>query len=103
MERNFVPDSWVGHRVMIVPFDEGGTSLPERRGWLVGVTDEGIVFAQEFWDDSLGKLLPEKASRVYPWDTLALVTLLRSGHPADEGQGGGGGGGSQEEPPQQRS
>ena len=99
MERNFVPDSWVGHRVMIVPFDEGGTSLPERRGWLVGVTDEGIVFAQEFWDDSLGKLLPEKASRVYPWDTLALVTLLRSGHPADEGQGGG----SQEEPPQQRS
>jgi hypothetical protein len=88
---------------MIVPFDEGGTSLPERRGWLVGVTDEGIVFAQEFWDDSLGKLLPEKASRVYPWDTLALVTLLRSGHPADEGQGGGGGGGSQEEPSQQRS
>ena len=99
MERNFVPDSWVGQRVMIVPFDEGGASLPEQRGWLVDVADEGIVFAQEFWEDSLGKLLPEKA-RVYPWDTLALVTLLRSGYLADEGQEGEG---SQEEPPQQRS
>lgn len=99
MERNFVPDSWVGQRVMIIPFDEGGASLPEQRGWLVDVADEGIVFAQEFWDDSLGKLLSEKA-RVYPWDTLALVTLLRSGHLADEGQGGEG---SQEEPPHQHA
>ena len=75
MDKRYVPESWIGKRVAVILLTEGGSSLPERHGWLRGVSDEGIEFAQQFYSDSLKRLMPEKA-KFYTWSRLGYVDLL---------------------------
>ncbi|MDP9438683.1 MAG: hypothetical protein M3P49_08055, partial [Actinomycetota bacterium] len=69
MERRFVPYSWVGKKVGIMPIGDRDEPLPTRIGWLKGVNDEGIEFSDQFYSDSLERLMPTKAD-FYPWSRL---------------------------------
>ena len=72
MNRRDVPKEWVGERVMLIPLDEHGASGRELIGWLRGIEDDGVMFAKQFYSDSLKRLMPETA-KFWPWGRIGSL------------------------------
>ena len=66
MDSSEVPDSWVGIKVVFIPYDDNGRSLTELRGWLRSKSEEGIEFVRAHYVERAEKDRP-KAPEFYPW------------------------------------
>ena len=78
MNRQHLPESWVGRRVKVKLRTEGGGGY-----WILGqlraVTDEGIELSPQFRTDNSGSESRPKRPEFYPWRPISDVRLLEGG------------------------
>ena len=75
MDKRDMDKGLVGERVMLIPLDEQGASRRELIGWLRSIEDDGVMFSNEFYSDSLKRLAPESA-KFWPWKRIGSVAPL---------------------------
>lgn len=74
--RKQVSENWVGERIVVYPSNERGETVGEFFGCLESKTDEGIAYRQQYYSDSLRKLMPGTLV-ILPWERVGYVDLMR--------------------------
>lgn len=78
--RKQVRENWVGERVVVYPLNSQGETVGEFFAWLESRSDEGIAYRQQFYSDSLKRLMPGTLVSL-PWERVGHVELAH-----DEGE-----------------